>query len=183
MNPRNQKLQDSQLAEIGGGSSCIVNSAGTSSSDADGDGAVAQSDAPAVQSSCSVAEFAAQKTECETAMPNVGEHRAWADCPQDFDTAVNFCDDPTPQEALLVSTAQRHQGSSDSGGEEENKENVTNSVKNGRKKGKLMCFELNICMIRLITGIAVLFSCENAEKLTRLLYSLLLVEYHSQLLC
>ena len=91
----------------------------------------------------SLVELATREAEFDLALSRNGERRAWAECPMEPATPPNFCDDPTPQEALLVATAasNKHQTSSDSGGEDsakENKENVSSAndkSKNLRKKG------------------------------------------------
>jgi len=89
----------------------------------------------------SLVELATQEAELDLTLSRTGERRAWAECP--MEPVTSLCDDPTPHEALLVATAasNRHQMSSDSGGEDsakENKENVTSlddKSKNLRKKG------------------------------------------------
>ena len=100
-------------------------------------------DASDTKPSCPSNAVTAPAEILEVPLPVV-THRAWADCPQDFDTPANFSDDPTPQEAMLASISynnRQQQASSDSGGEDSSKENKENAgsssdnAKNTKKKG------------------------------------------------
>jgi hypothetical protein len=93
----------------------------------------------------SLSELATRQAQAEVLELKTNERRAWAECPQEPSTPTNFCDDPTPLEASLVATSgtgQKHQSSSDSGGEDsakENKECISSGgekAKNPKKKGK-----------------------------------------------